>query len=66
MGQVFGITTLDALFKWVLGEDSSSEVIRASFFHAFAPHLNIRSSIRIDDHMQPLKELQNLRHMVNN
>ena len=60
-GQTYGITTYDALFKYVLGEDS----IRPSFFHAFIPGIVVQSSERMDDHMNPLQELQLLRHMIN-
>ena len=60
-GQVFGIVTYDALFKWVLSADS----IRPSFFHAFIPNIVVQSSERLDDHMNPLQELQLLRHMIN-
>ena len=60
-GQTFGIITYDALFKWVLSEDS----IRPSFFHAFIPGIVVQSSERLDDHMNPLQELQVLRHMIN-
>ncbi len=56
-GQVFGITTYDALFKFVLNEDR----LRPSFFEAFLPGIHVESSQRIDDHMNPLQELQNLR-----
>ena len=60
-GQVYGIVTYDALFKWVL-DDSS---IRPSFFHAFIPEIGVQSSERIDEHMKPWEELQNLRKMIN-
>ena len=60
-GQTFGIITYDALFKWVLSEDS----IRPSFFHAFIPDIVVQSSERLDDHMNPLQELQLLRNMIN-
>lgn len=59
-GQVFGIPTYDALFKWVLSADS----IRPSFFHAFIPGMVIKSSKRLDDHMNPLQELQLLRDAI--
>lgn len=59
-GQIFGITTYDALFKYVLSEDS----VRPSFFHALVPNLNITQSIRLDDHMNPLKELEILRDFL--
>ena len=57
--QYYSIPTYDAIFKLVLGQDN----IRPSFFHAFIPDLHIQSSIRIDDHMNPLKELQVLRDL---
>lgn len=60
-GQVFGIITYDALFKWVLSSDS----VRPSFFHAFIPGIVVRSSERLDDHMNPLQELQVLRGLIN-
>lgn len=58
--QLFSIPTYDAVFKWVLSQDS----IRPSFFHAFIPDLKIQSSERLDDHMNPLKELQLLREFL--
>jgi predicted transposase/invertase (TIGR01784 family) len=54
---VYGVTTYDALFKYVLSDDK----IRPSFFHAFIPNLPIVSSERLDDHMNPLQSLQLLR-----
>lgn len=55
--QVYGIATYDALFKYVLSEDS----IRPSFFKAFIPDLDIVKSERLDDHMQPVQRFQLLR-----
>ena len=55
--QLYGIATYDALFKYVLSEDT----IRPSFFHAFIPGLPIVSSKRLDDHMNPVQGLQLLR-----
>lgn len=55
--QVYGIATYDALFKYVLSEDS----IRPSFFKAFIPDLDIVKSERIDDHMHPVQKFQLLR-----
>ena len=55
--QVYGIATYDALFKYVLSEDS----IRPSFFKAFIPDLDIVKSERIDDHMNPVQKFQLLR-----
>jgi predicted transposase/invertase (TIGR01784 family) len=60
-GQVYGIPTYDALFKWVL----SSDLVRPSFFHAFIPNIVVQSSERLDDHMNPKQELQLLRETVN-
>ena len=60
-GQIYGIVTYDALFKWVL--DAAS--IRPSFFHAFIPDIVVQSSERLDDHMNPWQELQLLRNMIN-
>jgi len=54
VAQMYGIPTYDALFKHVLSNDS----IRPSFFNAFLPGLNITSSKRLDDHMNPLQDLQ--------
>ena len=58
--QTYGISTYDALFKYVLSEDS----IRPSFFHAFVPGLEITSSRRLDEHINPLQELQLLRDFI--
>ena len=58
--QTYGIPTYDALFKYVLSQDS----IRPSFFHAFVPGLTITSSRRLDEHMNPLQELQLLRDFI--
>lgn len=55
--QVYTIPTYDAAFKWVLSDDQ----IRPSFFHAFVPNLVIKSSERLDEHMNPLEKLQLLR-----
>ena len=60
-GQTFGITTRDALFKHVLSDD----IIRSQFLNAFVPNLKIASSTRLDDHINPLMELQHLRSFVN-
>ena len=59
-GQTYGITTHDALFKYVLSDDN----IRPSFFHAFIPGLTITSSKRLDEHMNPLQDLQFLREFI--
>ena len=58
--QTFGVTTYDSLFKHVL----DAAEVRPSFFSACIPHLNIRSSTRVDEHMNPFKELENLRHFI--
>lgn len=60
-GQVYGFGTYDALFKYVL----SNEEIAPPFLRAFLPGMNIVSAKRLDDHMNPLQELQNLREFVN-
>jgi predicted transposase/invertase (TIGR01784 family) len=59
--QSYGVTTYDAIFKHVL----SDSAIRPSFFHAFIPGINVTSSERLDDHMNPLQEFQALRHLLN-
>jgi predicted transposase/invertase (TIGR01784 family) len=58
--QLFGKPTFDALFKYVVEKPS----IQPSLFHALAG-LNITSATRIDDHMNPLQELENLRQLIN-
>lgn len=58
--QVYGIATYDALFKYVLSEDS----IRPSFLKAFIPDLDIVKSERIDDHMNPVQKFQLLRSFL--
>ena len=60
-GQTIGITTHDALFKYVLSDD----FVRSSFFKAFIPNLKISSSTRLDEHINPLMELQHLRSFIN-
>jgi len=59
-GQTYGITTHDALFKYVLSNDA----VRPSFFHAFIPGANITESQRLDEHMNPLQELEHLREFI--
>ena len=59
--QIYSIPTYDAAFKLVLSEPK----ILPSFFHAFVPDLAIRSSSRLDEHMNPLQLFQLLRHFVN-
>jgi predicted transposase/invertase (TIGR01784 family) len=58
--QIYGIATYDALFKYVLSDDK----IRPSFLQAFAPDLPIVSSERLDDHMNPVQQLQLLRNFL--
>ncbi len=58
--QVYGIATYDALFKYILSEED----IRPSFFQTFIPDLKIESSVRVDEHMNPLNELQILRNLL--
>lgn len=58
--QIYTIPTYDAAFKWVLSDDR----IRSSFFHAFIPGVNIQSSERLDDHMNPIEKLQTLREFL--
>jgi hypothetical protein len=59
--QEFTIPTRDSAFKYILVDDK----IRDSFFHAFIPDINIKSSTRIDDHMNPIEKLQILRTFLN-
>ncbi len=58
--QVYTIPTYDAAFKWVLSDND----IRPSFFHAFIPGVNIKSSERLDEHMNPIEKLQTLREFL--
>jgi predicted transposase/invertase (TIGR01784 family) len=58
--QVFGISTYDALFKWVLDDPT----VCPSFLNSFVPGLNVISSERLDDNMNPTKDLQLLRKFV--
>ena len=58
--QIYGIATYDAIFKYIL----SDETIRLSFFNAFIPDLKIMSSTRLDEHMSPMKDLQLLRDFL--
>ena len=60
-GQYFGFPTHDGLFKYVLSNDSN----RSSFFKAFVPNVNILSSTRLDDHINPLVDLRHLRNFIN-
>lgn len=55
--QVYGIATYDALFKYVLSQES----VQASFFHTFLPNIPIKSIKRLDEHMNPVKSFQTLR-----
>jgi predicted transposase/invertase (TIGR01784 family) len=59
-GQTYGIATFDALFKYILGDP----INRASFLHAFLSKAGIIESYRLDEHMNPLQELQRLREFV--
>lgn len=59
-GQVYGIATYDALFKYVL----SDETITPSFLKAFLPDINITSCKRLDEHMNPIQKLQHLRNFL--
>jgi predicted transposase/invertase (TIGR01784 family) len=59
--QIYAIPTYDAAFKWVLSNDD----IRPSFFHAFIPGITIKSSERLDEHMNPIEKLQILREFLN-
>jgi len=61
-GQIYGITTYDASFKYVLTEAA----IRLSFLNTFVPHLKITSSTCLDEHMNATEELQILREIVHN
>lgn len=58
--QVYTIPTYDAAFKWVLSDND----IRPSFFHAFIPDIKIKSSERLDEHMNPIEKLQTLREFL--
>lgn len=58
--QSYGIPTYDALFKYVLDEPS----LQSSFFHALAG-LTVTKAMRIDEHMNPLQELEALRTLIN-
>ena len=58
--QKYGIPTYDALFKYVLDEPS----IQPSFFHALAG-LDVTTATRIDEHLNPLQELEHLRKLIN-
>lgn len=58
--QIYTTPTYDAAFKWVLSDNN----IRPSFFHAFIPGLNIQTSERLDEHMNPIEKLQNLRDFI--
>lgn len=58
--QQYGIPTYDALFKYVLDKPS----LQPSFFHALAG-LEVTTATRIDEHMNPLQELEHLRTLIN-
>ena len=53
-GQVYGIPTYDAAFKYIL----SDPVVRKSFLTTFIPGLEIESSERLDEHMNPIKRMK--------
>ena len=56
----FGIGTYDRPFKHILVD----EIIQPSFLNAFVPNLTIVSSTRLDDHMNPINQLQPLRDFI--
>ena len=58
--EIFGVGTYDGLFKYILVD----EIIRPSFLNAFVPNLTIVSSTRLDDHMNPINQLQPLRDFI--
>lgn len=58
--QVYGVATYDGLFKFILGDPE----VRPSFFHALIG-INVTSSERLDENMNPLQEFQLLRKFVN-
>ena len=45
-------------------EASSCQTVRPSFLRSFIPSLIIQSSERFDDHINPLQNLQLLRHFL--
>ena len=57
--QVYGVATYDGLFKFILDDPD----IRPSFFHALVG-INVTSSERLDENMNPLQEFQILRKFV--
>ena len=59
--QQYGIPTYDALFKYVLDKPS----LQPSFFHALAGLNVTTATTRIDEHMNPLQELEHLRTVIN-
>ena len=58
--KIYGIATFDALFKYILSDDT----IRVSFLNAFVPDVNVKSSTRLDEHMNPIQQLQLVRDFV--
>ncbi|USO01619.1 MAG: Rpn family recombination-promoting nuclease/putative transposase [Alphaproteobacteria bacterium] len=58
--QDYTVPTFDAPFKLVLADDE----VRPSFLHAFVPDIGIVESKRLDDHMNPLQEMQTLRTLL--
>jgi predicted transposase/invertase (TIGR01784 family) len=59
--QIYSIPTFDAAFKWILSDKN----IRLSFLNAFIPNAKIEDSKQLDNHMNPLIKLQNIRDFVN-
>ena len=57
--QQYGIPTYDSLFKYVLDDPN----LLPSLIHALAG-LDVASATRIDDHMNPLQELEHLRALI--
>ncbi len=58
--QEFTVTTYDAIFKRVLGNNR----IRPSFLHAFLPGVSIDDSEVVDPHLQPFNKIQILRDLL--
>ena len=58
--KIYGIGTSDALFKHILIDDT----IRLSFLNSFVPDLEIKTSTRLDEHMNPIQGLQLVRDFV--
>jgi predicted transposase/invertase (TIGR01784 family) len=60
-GQVFGVTTNDPLFKYVLDDPN----LRPSFFNALINDAKVISSERLDGSMNAFKDYQVLRNLIN-